>query len=205
RSGPAFLGGGAGGPGRPPAGAVPQLRRALDLAERSADPRRLFWAGVAALLLGDDEQAHRFFGQETAQARSAGSVAMVAQALTMLSSSEFRRGHGASARATATEGLELAQATGQRNIACYHLAILARVAASFGTEDETRSLVTQCHQATMNHQLPQIEHMTEVALGEMELARGNAERALAHLGEVAAAGLGPGDPLSRMQAVPSYV
>ena len=130
---------------------------------------------------------------------------MVAQALTMLSASEFRRGHGSSARATATEGLELAQATGQRNIACYHLAILARVAASFGTEDETRSLVAQCYQATLNRRLPRIEHMTEVALGEMELARGNAERALAHLGEVAAAGLGPGDTLSRMQAVPSYV
>ena len=201
----AFLDGIAGWLGPDPGGAVPQLRRALDLAERSADPRRLFWAGIAALLLGDDEQAHRFFGQEAAQARSAGSVAMVAQALTMLSASEFRRGHGSSARATATEGLELAQATGQRNIACYHLAILARVAASFGTEDETRSLVAQCYQATLNRRLPRIEHMTEVALGEMELARGNAERALAHLGEVAAAGLGPGDTLSRMQAVPSYV
>ena len=57
--------------GPDPGGAVPQLRRALDLAERSADPRRLFWAGIAALLLGDDEQAHRFFGQEAARARSA--------------------------------------------------------------------------------------------------------------------------------------
>ena len=169
---------------------MPQLRRALDLADSSADPRRLFWAGIAALVLGDDEQALRCFGQETAQARSEGSVAMVAQALTMLSASEFLRGHGASARATATEGLALAQATGQGNIACLHLAVLARVAASFGTEDETRSLVAQYYQATVNRGLPPIEHMITVALGEMELARGNAERALAHLSEVAAAGLG---------------
>jgi ATP/maltotriose-dependent transcriptional regulator MalT len=183
---------------------VPRLRQAQDLADRSADPRRLFWAGLASLVLGDDEQARRFFGRETARARSEGSVAMVAQALTMLSASEFLPGHGAAARAAATEGLELAQATGQRNIACYHLVVLARVAASFGTEDETRALVTQCHQATANHRLPQIEHMTAVALGEMELARGNAERALAHLSEVAAAGLGPGDPLSRLHALPCY-
>jgi DNA-binding CsgD family transcriptional regulator len=200
----AFLDGIAGWLGLDPGGAVPQLRRALDLADRSADPRRLFWAGIAALVLGDDEQALRCFGQETAQARSAGSVAMVAQALTMLAASERLQGQGASARATATEGLELAQATGQRNIACLHLAILARVAASFGTEDETRSLVMQCYDATANHKVPPIEHITAVALGEMELARGNAERALAHLSEVAATGPRPGDPLSRLSAVPSY-
>ena len=200
----AFLDGFARWLGPDPDGAVPRLRQAQDLADRSADPRRLFWAGLAALTLSDDEQARRFFGRETARARSEGSVAMVAQALTMLSVSEFRRGHGSSARATATEGLELAQATGQRNIACYHLVVLARVAASFGTEDETRSLVTQCYQATANHRLPQIEHMTAVALGEMELARGNAERALAYLSEVAAAGLGPGDPLIRLHALPCY-
>ena len=129
---------------------------------------------------------------------------MVAQALTMLSASEFLRGHGTSARATATEGLELAQATGQRNIACFHLAVLARVAASFGAEGETRSLVTQCSQATVNHRLPPIEHMIAVALGELELARGHAERAVAHLSEVAAAGLDPGDPLSRLHALPGY-
>jgi hypothetical protein len=186
--------------GPDPGGAVLRLRQALDLADQSADPRRLFWAGIAAVVLGDDEQARRFFGQETARARSEGSVAMVAQALTMLSSIEFLQGHGASARATATEGLELAQATGQRNIACFHLAVLARVAASFGTEDETRSLVTQCYDATANHKVPPIEHITTVALGEMELARGDAERALAHLSEVAAAGLHPGDPLSRLSA-----
>jgi DNA-binding CsgD family transcriptional regulator len=200
----AFLDGFAGWLGPDPGGGLPRLRQAMGLAYESADPRRLFWAGVAALVLGDDGQARRFFSQETARARSEGSVAMVAQALTMLSSIEFLQGHGASARATATEGLELAQATGQRNIACFHLAVLARVAASFGTEDETRSLVTQCYQATVNHMVPPIEHITTVALGEMELARGNAERALAHLTEVAAAGLRPGDPLSRLQAVPCY-
>lgn len=129
---------------------------------------------------------------------------MVAQALTMVTATEFHQGHGASARASATEGLELARATGQHNIACFHLASLARIAASFGTEDETRSLVTQFNQASANHRVPPFEDIITVALGEMELARGNAERALAHLSEVAAAGLRPGDPLSRLFAVPSY-
>jgi DNA-binding CsgD family transcriptional regulator len=200
----AFLDGFARWLGPDPVRAVPRLRQALDLTDRSADPRRLFWAGIAALVLGDAEQAHSFFGQETARARSEGSVAMVVQALTMLSASERLQGHGASARASATEGLQLAQTTGQRNIACFHLALLARVAASFGAEDETRSLVTQCYQATVNHLLPPIEHMIAVALGEMELARGNAERAVAHLSEVAAAGLGPGDSLSRLYGLPCY-
>jgi DNA-binding CsgD family transcriptional regulator len=197
----AFLDGFARWLGPDPGSAVPRLRQAVDFADQSADPRRLFWAGLAALTLGDDEQARRFFGQDTARARSEGSVAMVAQALTAI---ELLQGHGASARAAATEGLELAEATGQRNIACIHLALLARVAASFGTEDETRSLVTQFNQATANHRLPPFEDMITVALGEMELARGNAERALAHLSEVAAAGLRPSDPLNRIFAVPSY-
>jgi ATP/maltotriose-dependent transcriptional regulator MalT len=201
----AFLDGFARWLGPDPDGAVPRLRQAMDLVNQSADPRRLFWAGIAAFTLGDDQQARRFFGQETARARSEGSVAMVAQALTMLSATEFLQGHGASARATATEGLELAQATGQRNIACSHLARMARVAGSFGTEDETRSLVTQFNQATANHRLPPFEDLITVALGEMELAHGNAERALAHLSEVAAAGLRPSDPLNRLVAVPSYV
>jgi len=200
----AFLDGFARFLGPDPDGAAPQLRQAMDLADQSADPRRLFWAGIAALTLGDDQRARRFIGQEIARARSEGSVAMVAQALTMLSFTESLQGHGASARATATEGLELAQATGQHNIACFHLALLARVAASFGTEDETRSLVTQFNQATANHRLPPFEDLTTVALGEMELAHGNAERALAHLSEVAAAGLRPSDPLSRIYAAASY-
>jgi DNA-binding CsgD family transcriptional regulator len=200
----AFLDGFARWLGPDPGSAVPRLRQAMDLAEQSADPRRLFWAGIAAFTLGDDERARHFFGQETARARSEGSVAMVAQALTMLSATESLQGHGASARATAAEGLELAQATGQRNIACFHLAHLARVAASFGTEDETRSLVTQFNQATANHRLPPFENLITVALGEMELAHGNAERALAHLSEVAAAGLRSSDPLNRVVAVPSY-
>ena len=176
----------------------------MDLADQSADPRRLFWAGLAAFTLGDDQRARHFLGQETARARSEGSVAMVAQALTLLSATESLQGHGASARATATEGLELARATGQRNIACFHLAILARVAALFGTEDETRSLVTRFNQATANHRLPPFEDLITVALGEMELAHGNAERALAHLSEVAAAGVRSSDPLGRLVAVPSY-
>jgi hypothetical protein len=147
-----FLDGFARWLGPDPDGAVPRLRQAMDLAGQSADPRRLFWAGIAALVLGDDERARRFFGQETVRARSEGSVAMVAQALTMLSAIEFLQGHGASARATVTEGLELARATGQRNIACFHLAVLARVAASFGTEDERRTPAQHLRQT--RHHLP---------------------------------------------------
>src|SRR6516165_3081096 len=60
----AFLDGLACWLGPDPGGAVPQLRQALDLVDRSADPRRLFWAGIAALVLDDDEQARSFFGQE---------------------------------------------------------------------------------------------------------------------------------------------
>ena len=185
-------------------GAVPRLRQALAAAETSADPRRLFWAGIAAFVLGDDDQTRRFFHADAAQARAAGSVAMVAQALTMVASSELLQGRAASARASATEGLSLAQLTGQRNIACFHLAVLARVAASFGTEEETRSRVAECYETILTRRLPLIDHMVSVALGEMELAQGRADRAFTHLSDVAARGLGPADPLMRLHAFPAY-
>jgi DNA-binding CsgD family transcriptional regulator len=185
-------------------GAVPRLRDALEAAHHSADPRRLFWAGIAAFVLGDDHQTRRFFQQEAGQARSDGSAAMLAQALTMLASSELLQGRAAAARASATEGLSLAQATGQRNIACFHLAVLARIAASFGTEEEVRSLVADCYTTVLARRLPLIDHMTSVALGEMELALGRAKPALTQLGEVAAYGPGPGDPLTRLNAVASF-
>ena len=59
----AFLDGFARFLGPDPDGAAPQLRQAMDLADQSADPRRLFWAGIAALTLGDDQRARHFFGQ----------------------------------------------------------------------------------------------------------------------------------------------
>jgi hypothetical protein len=70
----AFLDGIACWLGPDPGGAVPRLRQALDLADQSADPRRLFWAGIAAFALGDDALARRFLGQETTQARSEASI-----------------------------------------------------------------------------------------------------------------------------------
>ncbi len=152
-------------------GAVPRLRHALGDAEEAGDPRRLFWAGIAAFVLGDDARTRQFFQRDVDKARSEGAVAMVTQALTMLASSELLHGRAASARASAAEGLELARATAQRNIACFHLAILARIEASFGTEEETQSRVAECYENVLTRRLPLIDHMVSVALGEMELAR----------------------------------
>jgi len=123
----------------------------------------------------------------------------------MLAAGELRQGRAASARANATEGLSLARATGQNNIACFHLATLARVAASFGTEEEARSRVAQCYETVLTRRLPFIDHMTSVALGEMELAQGRPEPALAHLASVAGQGPGIGDPLIRLNAAPAFV
>jgi DNA-binding CsgD family transcriptional regulator len=199
-----FLGGMARWLDRDIPGAVSRLRHALASAERAEDPRRLFWAGIAAFVLGNDAQTRQFFQREVDQARSDGAVAMVAQALTMLAAGELLQGRAASARASATEGLSLARATGQDNIACFHLATLARIAASFGTEEEARSRVAECYETILTRRLPFIDHMTSVALGEMELAQGRPEPALAHLASVAGQGPGAGDPLIRLNAAPAF-
>jgi len=186
-------------------GAVSRLQHALAGAERAEDPRRLFWAGIAAFVLGNDAQTRQFFQREADQARCDGAVAMVAQALTMLAAGELLQGRAASARANATEGLSLARATGQDNIACFHLATLARIAASFGTEEEARSRVAECYETVLTRRLPFIDHMTSAALGEMELAQGRPEPALAFLASVAGQGPGIGDPLIRLNAAPAFV
>ena len=79
---------------------------------------------------------------------------MLAQALTMLAASELMQGRAASARASATEGLSLARATRQRNIACFHLAVLARIAASYGSEEETRTQVADCYDTILSRGFP---------------------------------------------------
>jgi DNA-binding CsgD family transcriptional regulator len=187
------------------AGAVPRLRDALQTAEQAADPRCLFWSGIAAFVLGDDTQSRQFFQREADQARSDGAVAMVAQALTMLASGELLQGRAASARASATEGLSLAQATAQPNIACFHLAVLARIAASFGTEDQARARVAECYEIALTRRLPLIDHMISVALGELELAHGRPDLALGHLADLAGRGYGASDPLMRVHAVPALI
>lgn len=185
--------------------AVSRLRDALEAVDASTDPRRLFWAGLAAFVLGDDLQTRQLFQREVHRARSEGAVAMVAQALTMLASSEHLQGRAGSARANATEGLALAHDTAQANIASFHLATLARIAASYGAEEEVKRRVAESSETVLTRRLPLIEYIASIALGEMELAQGRPDLGLECLRPVAARGFGPADPLMRLHAVPAFV
>ena len=187
------------------ASAVACLKDALDHADASADPRRLFWAGVAAFVLGYDDHTRRFLQRNVAQARADGAVTMLAQALTMQASGELVEGRAASARTHAVEGLSLARATGQPNIACFHLSILARVAASFGTTEETSSLAAESRKLAIDRRLPMCDHNASIALAELALANAQAEHALTHLNTVLEQGTEVGAPLMRHHGILTFV
>ena len=199
----AFLDGFARWLGPDPGGAVPRLRQALDLTDRSADPRRLFWAGIAADVLSDDERARRFLardcpdtlGRIRGHGRPGADHAVrhrVQPRSRCLSQGHRHRGTG----------------TGPGHRAAQHRLHSPRRPGPGGRIVRYRGRNPILGHAVLRRQReplpPPIENLITVALGEMELARGNANRALAHLSEVAAAGLRPGDPLSRLNAVPSY-
>jgi ATP/maltotriose-dependent transcriptional regulator MalT len=130
---------------------------------------------------------------------------MLAHALTMLASGELVEGHAASARTHAAEGLSLARATGQPNIACFHLTILARTAASFGTAEEARTLAAESQELAIDRRLAMFDHHASIALAELELANARPEHALRHLNPVLEHGTGVGTPLMRHHAILTFV
>jgi DNA-binding CsgD family transcriptional regulator len=109
------------------------------------------------------------------------------------------------ARADATEGLEIARATGQDNMACYHLAVLAGIAASFNGAEETATRAAGCHQLAAAGRIARVDHIVSIALAEASLAAGEYELALERLTSVLETGTGAADQIMRHHAVPSLV
>jgi DNA-binding CsgD family transcriptional regulator len=90
-------------------------------------------------------------------------------------------GRLAAASASAGEGLELARQTGQENIACYQLALAARLAGLQARDDACQSLAVEALAVARDRGLRMQASMATWALGELDLARGRAEEALARL------------------------
>src|SRR5262249_24538803 len=58
------------------------LEEAIALGEEGDDPQRLYWAGVAALYLGDDGRAIALYCRAAAAARTRGALTLLASALS---------------------------------------------------------------------------------------------------------------------------
>jgi DNA-binding CsgD family transcriptional regulator len=166
-----------------PATAAPLLRAALDTAD-AADaaapgaPGLLLFAGGAGLFLGDDQAADHFNRRLVTQAREAGNVPLVGQAIPRLAITRIAAGQWVSAAADLRDGLELARQTGLHQVGGHMLAQLAVIAALRGDEEECRELAAESRRLASARRLSHVEQTSRRALAALELGRGDLEAAL---------------------------
>ena len=115
-----------------------RLREAADLAGASKAPRALMGAAAGAMFLGDDSRAIDLFSTAVALTRAAVEAAMLPLLLAPLAMVETLTSRYPAALADATEGLRLAEETGQHNPAAHLRGVLALIAAVQGRAQECR-------------------------------------------------------------------
>ncbi|GAA1755474.1 ATP-binding protein [Kocuria aegyptia] len=115
---------------------VPALRAAFadKVTLEGIDQDLLPNLGIAALHLGDDHAARHYHDLLLSRARSTGALVMVLYALTRRNLTDIAVGDWATARAGATEALQLAQGIGQPGLMAFPHALLALLDALQGQE-----------------------------------------------------------------------
>ncbi|CAM3742627.1 AAA family ATPase [Nocardiopsis rhodophaea] len=187
------------------ADAVAPLRRALDDAEGIDEPDALIWGGICALLLGAPVRAHALESRAVAVARRTGAVSAIPRALAYLTYAELWTGRLQLASFNATEGLRLAEETGQRNCASHHRATLAMVAALHGEEGECHRQADAALRHAHSHDLGLPAALATWALAYLDLGMGRMNEAVARLRALANAGPGRGHAALRMLSAPHYM
>jgi DNA-binding CsgD family transcriptional regulator/tetratricopeptide (TPR) repeat protein len=163
--------------------AAPKLRAALALEETASDPGlwaqpvSLFFAGRAAVFLGDDQAIVRGTQAAASLARANGLLGLLTHILPRLGHGEHWTGRLASAAANAREGLQLARDLDQPHLIAHELAVLATVAAQRGEEAECRSLAAESYALASRYGLTLVAGFVDWAIVLLELGLGNAEAA----------------------------
>ena len=162
---------------------VSLLREALALAVGFQDPGRLVHAGACAGYLG--EQATE---RETTAVRRRALVRRARwrwcrTSLEFLARAEAVGGRYAAAAAHASEGLSLAQETGQQNSVCHLHASLALIAALQGHEGECRAHARDALALATARGLGYQAALADWALARLDLSLGKPEEALVRLAE----------------------
>ncbi|MFG1978334.1 ATP-binding protein [Nonomuraea fuscirosea] len=136
---------------------------------------------AAAAMTGDDMAVSDVASEAVRACRAAGRIGWLPLALQLLASAELLSGRFPLARATATEGLELAAELGQGNRICHFQGVLAWLDAIAGEEESCRDLATRCLRHAEAQRIPPSAAIASWALGLLDLPLGHAEQALAHL------------------------
>jgi DNA-binding CsgD family transcriptional regulator len=185
--------------------AFAELRRVVQLGERVHGPAALHRAAVAALLIGDGPEARDLALRAVIRARARGETALVPHALGTVAFADLAGGQYGAAAGAATEGAELARATGQPYLAGSHLGILAVLAALIGDEPACLLRVREAGAHDSADGPGQARALSEWALGVLDLVRGRPEATVDRLQCLIAAPSGRGNLVMQVAATPHLV
>jgi DNA-binding CsgD family transcriptional regulator len=137
------------------------------------DPRLWPWPTlVVAELAGNDLAAYQLCARSVAIHRAAGTVGILTLALANLAHAEVALGRWSAAIDTATEGLRLAEETGQHATAAQLLATLAHVAALQGRADAARRLADEARARALPRRIALVAASASWTVAVLDLATG---------------------------------
>ncbi|HEX4685530.1 MAG TPA: AAA family ATPase [Nocardioides sp.] len=163
------------------------LNDALDAGIEVTDVDLLGNLGNAALHLGDDDAAHRFYSMMLSTAREQGAGMSVIYALQRLAFPEVVAGLWAEVRADAEEALSLARSLGHPTLAATPLAWLTLLGALQGRADY-ETLLAEVEEVTVSARLgilaDPVRDLTRWAKGVRAATAGDPATAVHHLGQM---------------------
>ena len=168
--------------------AFPMFKRAIALAQSSNDALALLHASWAAGFDGDLLEGTRLAARAEQLARSRGLIAPLPAILMGRATWELGSSRFSAAESTAAEGLTLARELGQTGVAAIMLALLARVDAVRGREQDCRERASEALALAEARNEAHPKAAAETALAQLDLALGRPADALARLQGIAAAG-----------------
>ncbi len=147
----------------------------------SAAPELVGMAGQCYLWTERFDDAQELIGDMVATARARGAVRALIYPLSVQANIDFRTGRWQASLAKAAESVQFAEDTGELALLCHNLTMLARVEGHLGRGDAARGHAKRsldlASQLGTNAMVP----YAFIALGELELARGRLEEAIAPL------------------------
>ena len=163
--------------------AIPLLEQAVSSSAEDRDPTVWVWRSKALAYLGDFDAARDAAATAASLARAQGALGTLATALEVMSFAELTFSP-ARAEADATEGLQLAEETGQSACAAMHLSTLAMIGAHRGDEPGVTARAERVFALARSrgHAFPALR--ARLALGFLDLSVGRPARGLDRLDEL---------------------
>lgn len=137
-----------------------------------------FFAGRAAVHLGDGQALRRSTRAAATRARAAGALGPLAHVLGRLGYGDLWAGRWAAVATNAHEGLKLARDLDQHHLGAHQLALLAMTTAYRGDEDDCRGLAAEGRDLASKYGLMLVADFADWALALLELGLRRVEEAL---------------------------